>query len=35
LKTIWYSKVTEDTKKSVGEEEDEGRVVVAMLSEAS
>jgi hypothetical protein len=35
LKAIWYSKVREDIKKSVGEQEDEGRVDVAMLSEAS
>jgi len=35
LKTIWYSKVREDIKGSVGEQEDEGRVVVAMLTEAS
>jgi hypothetical protein len=35
LKTIWYSKVREDVKKSGGEQDDEVRVVVAMLSEAS
>jgi hypothetical protein len=30
-----HRKVREDTKKRAGEQEDEGRVVVAMLSEAS
>jgi hypothetical protein len=35
FEAIWYSKVREDTQKSVGKQKDEGGVVVAMLSEAS